>query len=134
VLAEAAGWKGARDVSADIVGVERRIKASPHTVDPPHRVVFTWGWQDHGFPVPPGSSTVEITLVADGPDGTLLRLVTPRASAAALDMHRDGWEHYLGRLTIRATGGDPDPTARRPLKARVVPNTPRPGDRPDRDT
>ena len=29
-------------------------------VDPPRRVVFTWGWELPGNPVPPGSSTVEI--------------------------------------------------------------------------
>jgi uncharacterized protein YndB with AHSA1/START domain len=33
-------------------------------LDPPHRLVFTWGWQDHPV-VPPGSTTVEITLQAD---------------------------------------------------------------------
>jgi hypothetical protein len=26
-------------------------------------------------------------------------------------MHRDGWNHYLDRLTVRATGGDPGPDA-----------------------
>ena len=141
-------------MSADIVVVERRIKASPHTVfsfftdrdrwlswqgvtaeidprpggvfrmnvrgdgwvagtfvtlDPPHRLVFTWGWEGDGSPVPPGSSTVEITLTADGPDGTLLRLVHHGLPLPAVDMHRDGWEHYLDRLAIRAAGGDPDP-------------------------
>src|SRR3990172_8104984 len=30
-------------------------------IDPPRRVVFTWGWEG-GHPVAPGSSTVEITL------------------------------------------------------------------------
>jgi hypothetical protein len=24
-------------------------------------------------------------------------------------MHRDGWEHYLDRLAVRAAGGDPGP-------------------------
>jgi uncharacterized protein YndB with AHSA1/START domain len=35
-------------------------------VSPNERVVFTWGWEGEGNPVPPGSSTVEITLVPDG--------------------------------------------------------------------
>jgi uncharacterized protein YndB with AHSA1/START domain len=29
-------------------------------IDPPQRVVFTWGWEDDEE-VPPGSSTVEVT-------------------------------------------------------------------------
>ena len=31
----------------------------------PERIVFTFGWEADGHPVPPGSSTVEITLKAD---------------------------------------------------------------------
>ncbi|SOE07767.1 SRPBCC domain-containing protein [Streptomyces sp. Ag109_G2-15] len=42
-------------------------------IDPPRRIVFTWGWVDDEMPVPPGSSTVEITL-EPVPEGTLLRL------------------------------------------------------------
>src|SRR6266849_4942644 len=34
-------------------------------VDPPHRVVMTWGWESNDA-VPPGSTTVEITLTPDG--------------------------------------------------------------------
>src|SRR5260370_27582893 len=41
-------------------------------VEPPSRVVFTWGWE--GNPdLPPGSTTVEVTLVPDG-EGTIVRL------------------------------------------------------------
>jgi uncharacterized protein YndB with AHSA1/START domain len=78
-------------------------------VEPPHRIVFTWGWEGADSPVPPGSSTVEITLEADGDDGTRLTLIHSGLPLPALDMHRDGWNHYLDRLTIRAAGGDPGP-------------------------
>lgn len=77
-------------------------------IDPPHRVVFTWGWVDHPV-VPPGTTRVEVTLEPDG-DGTLVRLVhydLPTADTAA--EHRQGWELYLSRLTITVTGGDPGP-------------------------
>lgn len=75
-------------------------------VDPPRRVVITWGWEGEGQPVPPGASTVEITLTPDG-DGTLLRL---RHSGLTVDQgheHLVGWDHYLERLAVRAGGGDP---------------------------
>jgi uncharacterized protein YndB with AHSA1/START domain len=66
-------------------------------VDPPNRLVFTWGWESNPD-VPPGSTTVEITLTAEG-DGTLLRL---RHSGLPTDeqrsSHRNGWVMYAGRL------------------------------------
>jgi uncharacterized protein YndB with AHSA1/START domain len=77
-------------------------------VEPPRRLVFTWGWE--GDPeVPPGSSRVEITLTPDGA-GTLVRLVhsgLPHQDAIA--MHTQGWERYLGRLVVAGEGGDPGP-------------------------
>ncbi|WP_406301529.1 SRPBCC domain-containing protein [Streptomyces sp. NBC_00885] len=78
-------------------------------VDPPKRLVFTWGWVDNDLGVPPGSTTVEITLEPDA-EGTLLRLVhrdlpSPQARAA----HKDGWIHYTDRLATLAEGGNPGP-------------------------
>jgi uncharacterized protein YndB with AHSA1/START domain len=78
------------------------------TVDPPRRLTFTWGWE--GSPdVPPGSSTVEVTLVPDG-DGTIVRL---RHSGLPNDqqreMHGQGWRRYLSRLSVAGGGGDPGP-------------------------
>lgn len=76
-------------------------------VDRPSRVVFTWGWNGEDSVTPPGSSTVEVLLAPDG-DGTHLRLIhhdLPGAESA--EKHGHGWRHYLGRLVIAATGGDP---------------------------
>jgi uncharacterized protein YndB with AHSA1/START domain len=78
-------------------------------VEPHHRIAFTWGWEGEGSPVPPGSSTVEITLVADADDCTLLTLVHSGLPFPALDVHRDGWNHYLDRLSVRSAGGEPGP-------------------------
>lgn len=85
--------------------------ASGHftVVEPHHRIVFTWGWEGEGSPVLPGSSIVEITFAPDGDDGTLLTLIHTGLPLQTLDEHRAGWNHYFGRLSIRATGGDPGP-------------------------
>jgi uncharacterized protein YndB with AHSA1/START domain len=57
--------------------------------------------------VPPGSTTVEITLREDG-DGTLLRLRhTGFPSEADADLHREGWEIYVGRLVAAAAEDAP---------------------------
>jgi uncharacterized protein YndB with AHSA1/START domain len=81
-------------------------------LDPPHRVVFTWGWEGADAVVPPGSSTVEITLTAqDG--GTLVRLEHRDLPEGERAPHGHGWDHYLERLAVAAAGGDagPDPWA-----------------------
>ncbi|HEX8646619.1 MAG TPA: SRPBCC domain-containing protein [Thermoleophilaceae bacterium] len=78
-------------------------------IDPPRRLVYTWGWEREDSPVPPGTSTVEFELLPAGA-GTLLRLRhhdLPGPEAAA--SHRRGWDHYLPRLAIAAAGGDPGP-------------------------
>ena len=82
-------------------------------IDPPRRVVFTWGWERLGSPAPPGSSVVEITLRPDG-DGTILRLVHRGVPEEMRDGSQEGWDHYLRRLVLAAEGRDPglDPWAK----------------------
>ena len=75
---------------------------------PERRLVFTWGWEDEGLGVPPGSTVVEIELERDG-DGTLLRLTHRDLPSDAVEIHRAGWEHYTARLIVVAEGGDPGP-------------------------
>jgi uncharacterized protein YndB with AHSA1/START domain len=77
-------------------------------VDSPRRVVFTWGWEAEETLVPPGSSTVEVELVPEG-DVTLVRLLHRDLPADLRDPHAQGWTHYLGRLAVAASGGDPGP-------------------------
>jgi uncharacterized protein YndB with AHSA1/START domain len=78
-------------------------------IDPYERIVFTWGWEGDDSTVPPGSSTVEITLQPVGDEATLLTLVHHGLPLPTLDAHREGWTHYLDRLIIRAAGDDPGP-------------------------
>lgn len=66
-------------------------------VNPARRVVFTWGWEGNEG-VPPGSTTVEITLEADG-DMTVLSLRhTGLPDGEATAMHEEGWRHFTARL------------------------------------
>ncbi len=73
---------------------------------PMEKVVFTFGWEQEGNPIPPGSTEVEITLHAEG-DKTRLRLVHRGLPDAAVEPHGVGWAHYLERLAVCAAGGDP---------------------------
>jgi uncharacterized protein YndB with AHSA1/START domain len=84
-------------------------------VEPPTRLVFTYGWERPGVQIPPGSTTVEITLTAQRDGTTHLRLVHAGLSDAAADAHAGGWAHYLDRLHRTALGEPvgPDPWADR---------------------
>ncbi len=76
-------------------------------IDPPHRLVYTWGWEAGSDNVPAGSTTIEFELSASA-DGTVLRFShrdLPSAEAAA--SHAHGWDHYFERLATVAAGGDP---------------------------
>ena len=79
-------------------------------LDPPHRLVFTWGWEegeDGPGSVLPGASTVEIELTPDG-SGTRLHFThRDLPSAASAESHGHGWDHYMSRLVTAAAGGDP---------------------------
>jgi uncharacterized protein YndB with AHSA1/START domain len=84
-------------------------------VDPPRRVVFTWGWkQIDGLPegmagLEPGTSTVEVVLSPEG-DGTILRLRhSGLPTEANKAVHGQGWDSTLDRLVIVAAGDDPGP-------------------------
>jgi uncharacterized protein YndB with AHSA1/START domain len=69
-------------------------------VDPPRRLVVTWGFAGSAD-LPPGASTLEVTFVADG-DGTLVRVVHRMLPAAQSDPHARGWRRFLGHLASRA--------------------------------
>ena len=70
-------------------------------VDPPNRVVFTWGVANDDE-LPEGSTTVEIVLTADGPD-TIVELTHRGLSPEQLRSHRSGWTKYLDGLRLRAS-------------------------------
>jgi uncharacterized protein YndB with AHSA1/START domain len=92
-------------LAMDINGVP--IRGEFLVVDPPHRVVFTWGAAGSAA-LAPGSTTVEIRLRADG-DATVVELAHRDLPPAELDQHGVGWGHFLARLATAASGADPGP-------------------------
>lgn len=102
-----------------------RAAGSFAVVDPPHRVVFSWGFADDeaaahtkhapgevppaSSAMPAGSTRVTVTLAADG-GGTRLSLRHDRLPSRELAAaHQVAWEAYLPRLAVVAGGGDPGP-------------------------
>jgi uncharacterized protein YndB with AHSA1/START domain len=117
---KAVRWMGVSALLDPRPGGEYRVVVLPgHTargefveLDPPHRLVFTWGWEPEGdepSAVPAGSSTIEIELVPTG-EGTLLRFThRDLPSPESAESHGRGWDYYLGRLEAASTGRDPGP-------------------------
>jgi uncharacterized protein YndB with AHSA1/START domain len=77
-------------------------------VVPNERVAFTFGWDAPDHPIPAGSTTVTITLIPEG-NKTRVQLVHSGLPADAINDHNTGWTHFLGRLAVAASGGDPGP-------------------------
>lgn len=91
-----------------LVGGEHQSAGAYLEVVPHEKVSFTFGWEQEGNPITPGSSTVEITLHPEG-DKTRVRLVHRGIPEDAVSDHTHGWDHYLERLAVAAPGGDPGP-------------------------
>ncbi len=72
------------------------VRGSYVTVDPPHRVVFTWGILGNQQ-LPAGSSTVEIVLRPAG-DATIVELTHRDLPVDRQTDHRQGWTNLLGEL------------------------------------
>ena len=107
------GWIGAAKIDARPGGTYEVLVGGKHPsagefveVVPMEKIVFTFGWDEKDHPIPPGSTTIEISLHPEG-DKTLVRLVHSGLPADAVDDHGKGWAHYLERLSVVSIGGDP---------------------------
>lgn len=69
-------------------------------LDPPHLIVFTFGWRDHD--VQPGSTTVTVRIDAAG-GGSRLTLRHTGLPLEHLESHARGWSHFVG-TRLRPTG------------------------------
>ena len=112
-----ARWKGTAATFDPRPGGRHRTEVLPtHAavgevveIDPPRRLVLSWGWEDGGWEVPAGTTTIEYELVPEG-SGTRLHFThRDLPSKASAESHGLGWDHYHERLVVAATGGDPGP-------------------------
>jgi uncharacterized protein YndB with AHSA1/START domain len=71
-------------------------------IDPPRRLVMSWGWEGHPT-VPPGSTTVEITLTSDRGATVLTLRHLGLPGEGERRAHTEGWIQYLSQLA--AAGG-----------------------------
>jgi len=111
-------WKGIRAELDPRPGGIYRVDINGHDIArgeyveilPYSRIVFTWGWEGENSPLPPGSSTVEINLTREG-EGTRVLLRHLGLPAALKEVHAEGWDNYLPRLSQAAEGRESDQKA-----------------------
>jgi len=98
-------WMGLRAELDARPGGQYQIRVGPdnvasgqyQVVEPPRRIVFTWGWEGSAT-VPPGSTTVEVLLTEDGEDTILELRHRGLPDEESRRSHREGWGDYLVRL------------------------------------
>jgi uncharacterized protein YndB with AHSA1/START domain len=72
-------------------------------VEPPSRVVFTWGFENPDVDIDPGESTVEVTFEPED-GGTRVRLVHSGLPESERASHAEGWTEMLERLAAAVEG------------------------------
>jgi uncharacterized protein YndB with AHSA1/START domain len=93
----------------------RTARGAFREVVPVHRLAYSFGW-DGDEEVPPGSSLIEIDLI-DRDGGTLMRMThSGLPNETSCNNHATGWAHYIGRLSVAASGRDPGPDPWKPAK------------------
>ena len=109
-------WMGTQAVLVPIPGGTYRVSLRDGVevsgtfveVDPPHRLVFTWGWS-HDHAVAPGSTTVVVTLEPEDGGTRVILSHYDLPDDEQRDHHSKGWEMYLERLGLVMLGRDPGP-------------------------
>ena len=81
---------------------DRTVEGRYVELDPPTRLVITWGRLGSAT-FPPSSSTLEVTLTAEA-GGTRVSIVHSGLPASETPRHALGWQHYFVRLAVVAAG------------------------------
>jgi uncharacterized protein YndB with AHSA1/START domain len=91
--------------SVDINGV--LIRGHFVRIDRPHLIEIAWGEAGNAA-MPPGATRLRVTFEARG-SITRVELEHTGLVPSEAAKHAIGWSHFLERLVVAASGGDPGP-------------------------
>jgi uncharacterized protein YndB with AHSA1/START domain len=83
---------------------DRWIRATVVEAEAPRRLVLSWRWETKRAS---GISRVEISF-APRQGGSLVRIVHSALPSEVVPLYRDGWMQHLDRLSLAASGRNPD--------------------------
>lgn len=86
---------------------DRCVEGRYMVVDPPRRLVISWGRRGSRA-MPPFSSTLEVSFAREGA-GTRVSIVHHGLPQSEVQRHALGWQHYLPRLRLLVSGQEPEP-------------------------
>lgn len=86
---------------------DRTVEGHYVELEPPRRLVITWG-RVGSATFPPASSTLVVTFTPEG-RGTRVSIVHTGLPVSEQPRHALGWQHYLARLAAAAGGHEPAP-------------------------
>jgi uncharacterized protein YndB with AHSA1/START domain len=75
---------------------QAQIRGRYQELDPPHRLLISWGFAGSDE-LPPGASTVEVRLTKVA-GGTRVEITHRGLPETQTDKHDHGWHHFLPRL------------------------------------
>jgi uncharacterized protein YndB with AHSA1/START domain len=72
------------------------VRGAYEQLEPPHRLVFSWGFAGSDE-LPPGTSTVEVLFTKES-GGTRVEVIHHGLPQSQRPDHEHGWRHFLDRL------------------------------------
>src|SRR5262245_20983865 len=88
---------------------DRTVEGQYVELDPPNRLVITWG-RVGSVTLPPATSMLVVTFTPEA-GGTRLSIVHTGLPVSELPRHALGWQHYLARLAAAMSSCEPAPHA-----------------------
>jgi uncharacterized protein YndB with AHSA1/START domain len=80
---------------------QAQIRGRYQELDPPHRLVISWGFAGSDE-LPPGASTIEVRLMKAA-GGTCVEITHRGLPESETGKHDHGWQHFLPRLVQAVT-------------------------------
>jgi uncharacterized protein YndB with AHSA1/START domain len=77
---------------------DARVRGLYQQLDPPNRLIVTWGFAG-SHELPPGASTLEVLFTKEA-GGTRVQIIHHALPQSQTAKHAHGWHHFLPQLAL----------------------------------